>query len=255
MPEYLEFAQMLAAQAGTIMQSEREGRLRIQQKPDRTLVTHVDLAINDLAIDAIRQNFRGHRVKGEERSFGPVDAEHVWWVDPLDGTGNYIDGEDLEDLTYGFGIAKQYRGNLEVGLFLSPPKDELYTAAHGLGAYMNGSPIRVSNRAFQIGTPYDYSHWEGAEPDGRRLEQQLGAPLGHYSAIYQGCMVAAGKSAFSVFPGSTGHDIAPAAILVAEAGGKTTDVLGQEHNFNTGLQGAVFSNGVVHRQVLDILAA
>ena len=255
MSEYLEFAQLLAVQAGAIMQSEREGGLRIRQKPDRTLVTHVDLAINDLVIDAIRQNFRGHRINGEERSFGPVDAEHVWWVDPLDGTGNYVDGEDLEDLTYGFGIAKQYRGDLEAGLFFSPPKDELFTGAFGVGAYMNGAPIRVGNHAFQTGIPYDYSHWEGAEPDGWKLEQQLGVPLGHYSAIYQGCMVAAGKSAFSVFPGNTGHDIAPATILVTEAGGEVTDGIGRLHDFTSELQGAIFSNGVAHSHVLNALAA
>ena len=254
MSEYLAFGKELALQAGQIMQSEREGRLRVQRKPDRTLVTHVDIAIQDLAIEAIVARFPGHAIIGEERSYGPKNAEHIWRIDPLDGTGEYVEGEGHE-LTYGFGLAKQWGSELEVGLFFNPSKNELFTAARGLGSYLNEQRIHVSRQRFRPGIAYDYSYWEGAHPDARFLDDQLGQPLGHYSAIYQGCMVALGKSAFSIFPGATGHDIAPAAILVAEAGGQVSDVRGQPHNWRNELHGAVFSNGVTHPDVIQALAA
>ncbi len=253
MSEYLSFAEGLARQAGEIMQSERDQRLRIDQKPDRTFVTNVDYNINNLSIDEIAREFPGHRIIGEEGSYGPEDAEHVWHVDPLDGTGEYIEGGDPTKLTYGFGIAKRYRGQLEMGLFYNPSRDELFTAVRGLGARLNDSRIHVNQQVFERSMGYDYSYWDEALVDARFLDDRLGAPLGHYSAIYQGCMVASGASAFSVFPGHTAHDIAPASILVSEAGGRVTDVRGNPHDWGNILEGAIFSNTVVHDQVIDAL--
>lgn len=154
MSEYLEFGSSLAIRAGEIMQSERDGYLDIRQKPDKTLVTKVDLVIQDLAIDEIIRSFPGHAIIGEERTYGSPDAEHIWRIDPLDGTGEHIEGGDPESLSYGFGLAKQ-RGNvLEAGLFFNPSKGELYTAANGLGAFLNGQRIRVSQDAFKPGIAY-----------------------------------------------------------------------------------------------------
>lgn len=68
------------------MQAERDGYLDIQEKPDRTLVTKVDLAIQDLAIDEIVRNFPGHAILGEERVYGSPDAEHIWRIDPIEIT-------------------------------------------------------------------------------------------------------------------------------------------------------------------------
>lgn len=253
MSEYLLFAEGLAHQAGEIMQSERNQCLQIDQKPDRTFATNVDYSINDISIDEIIHAFPGHRIIGEERSHGPEDAEHVWHVDPLDGTGEYIEGGDPTKLTYGFGIAKRYRGQLEMGLFYNPSKDELFTAVQGLGAHLNGARIRVNQQVFEQGMSYDYSYWDEAPTDARFLDDKLGAPLDHYSAIYQGCMVANGTSAFSVFPGNTAHDIAPASILVREAGGRVTDIHGNSHNWGGVLGGAIFSNAIVHDQVVSVL--
>lgn len=250
MSEYLEFGKSLALQAGGIMQSERQGHLRIQRKPDKTLVTHVDLAIQDFVIDAIQHAFPGHTVIGEERSYGSKDASHIWHIDPLDGTGEYIEGEDPAALTYGFGLAKQYEGALEVGLFFNPSKNELYTAAHGRGAFLNGKRMHVGRQQFVPGIAYDYSYWQGAQPDPRILGSILGSPLNHHSAIYQSCMVALGESAFSVFPGNTAHDVAPGAILVAEAGGRVSDLRGASHDWRSEIYGAVFSNSICHQQVL-----
>ena len=253
MSEYLSFAEGLAHQAGEIMQSERNRRLQIDQKPDKTFATNVDYSINDLSIDEIINAFPGHRIIGEERSYGPEDAEHVWHVDPLDGTGEYIEGDDPTKLTYGFGIAKRYRDQLEMGLFYNPSKDELFTAVRGLGTHLNGARIHVNQQTFEPGMSYDYSYWDGAPTDARFLDEKLGPPLDHYSAIYQGCMVANGTSAFSVFPGNTAHDIAPASILVHEAGGRVTDIHGNSHNWGGVLEGAIFSNAIVHDQVVNVL--
>lgn len=250
--EYLAFGKSLALQAGEIMQSGRNGHLRIKYKPDGTRVTDIDLDIQDLAIEAIAHNFPGHAVRGEERSYGPRNAKHIWRIDPLDGTGQYIDGGDTNELTYGFGLAKQYRNEIEAGLFFNPSKNELYTAARGLGAYLNDERIYVNRQRFAPGIAYDFTHWESSLGDAHVFEGKLGPALNHYSAIYKSCMVARGISTFSVFLGDTAHDIAPGAILVSEAGGQVSDLYGQPHNWRGDTLGAIYSNGITHATVTEI---
>lgn len=253
--EFAEFAQELALQAGKIMQSERDSRLQIDVKPDRTLVTNVDLAINQLVIDAVVREFPGHGILGEELSYGSKESEYVWHVDPLDGTGEYIKSQEVELATYGFALALQRGDELEMGLFFNPSRDEMFVATKGLGVYLNGQRAGVSREKARSGMQYDYSAWEGASHDLTFLEDALGSPRGDYSASYQGCMVAVGASAFSAFPGSGSNDIAPAAILVAEAGGIVSDIHGKRHNFRGVLHGAVFSNAVAYSSVMQLLDA
>ncbi len=156
MSEYAEFAQALAVQVGEIMQSERDGRLLINRKPDRSLVTHVDLAINQLVIDTVVREFPGHSILGEELSYGSQDAEYLWHVDPLDGTGEYVECD--ADATYGFAVALQKGDALEMGLFFNPSRDETFVAMRALGTYLNGERIEVSREGVRFGMRYDYSH-------------------------------------------------------------------------------------------------
>lgn len=230
----------------------REQELHVERKPDGTLVTNIDYAVSDLTIDSLHRVFPSHRIKGEERSLNS-DSEEIWDFDPLDGTGEYVHGENALLLTCGFGIAKRKGNEIEVGLFYNPFRNEMYTAIRGLGAFLNDQRIQVNQTPFGPGIAYDYSSWDSAPVDTHKLESHLGPPLNHYSAIYQGCQVAAGNSAFSVFPGRTAHDIVPAAIIVSEAGGRVTDLDNRMHNWSVNLTGAVFSNGVVHDGVLNVL--
>lgn len=245
--EFLDFGTTLAEQAGYIMQEERAGPLHAVRKPNGTLVTRVERVIQDLAVEAILKTFPGHAVRAEEGkgSYGPRNAQHIWRIDPIDGSGEYVEGGDPDKVSYGFGLAKQFRDNVEAGVFFNPSRNELFTAARGLGAFLNGLPIHVNKQGFEPGMGYDYHYWEGAHVDARVFEDTLGPPLGYYSAIYQGCMVALGRSAFSVFPGSTLHDIAPAQIIVTEAEGEVTDAFGNPSTLRGKMCGAIFSNGLV----------
>src|SRR5262249_37031405 len=110
--------------------------------------------------------FPDHRFLGEEESVGkPIeslrpapDAPPTWVVDPLDGTVNYV--HDVPAYCVSIGL---YAGGRSVlGVILDPRQDELLTAAAGLGAFLNGQPIRVSTiptlRDGMVGTgfPADY---------------------------------------------------------------------------------------------------
>ena len=75
-------------------------------------------------------------------------------------------------------------------------------------------------------------------------------------SIVRACMcVANGDFNLAIFPG-TKHkncDIAAAKVIVEEAGGKVTDLFGNEQGYDTDINGAIISNGIVHNEVLDVI--
>jgi myo-inositol-1(or 4)-monophosphatase len=254
----LTFAINFAQTAGRYMVEARE-RALVSDKLDRTVVTDVDKAINRWLIEAVRARSDGRAsVIGEEESARIEGSEEEWVIDPVDGTGEYVD-QSLSDSerTSCVGIAKFERGRLQFSVVFNPFRDELFVADRGLGgAFLNGEPLNLRQTdagivPFAPGLPYDFSYWEGAAIDARSLEYVMDRPpIDSYSCIYQACMVAKGESAFSVFPGNTIHDIAPSALLVELSGGTVSGVDGQPLDWRN-LNGAVFSvNQDVHDGVI-----
>ena len=126
--------------------------VRVARKQANDFVTEVDRAAEDAIIESLLGTFPSHTVLGEES--GHVDAqgravegdprlgEHVWIVDPLDGTTNFI--HSLPQ--YAISIALMERGVITQGVIYDPNRDELFTASRGRGAFLNDRRIRVSKR-------------------------------------------------------------------------------------------------------------
>ena len=126
--------------------------VRVARKQANDFVTEVDRAAEDAIIESLLGTFPSHTVLGEE--YGHVDSqgrtvegdprlgEHVWIVDPLDGTTNFI--HSLPQ--YAISIALMERGVITQGVIYDPNRDELFTASRGRGAFLNDRRIRVSKR-------------------------------------------------------------------------------------------------------------
>jgi myo-inositol-1(or 4)-monophosphatase len=126
--------------------------VRVARKQANDFVTEVDRAAEDAIIESLLGTFPSHTVLGEES--GHVDAqgrpvegdprlgEHVWIVDPLDGTTNFIHGMPQ----YAVSIALMQKGVITQALVYDPARDELFTATRGSGAFLNDRRIRVSRR-------------------------------------------------------------------------------------------------------------
>ena len=119
-------------------------------KQDGTLVTQADREIETVLRERIEERFPGHVVLGEEQGLsgggvgvgvGVGSGSPRWVVDPIDGTNNFAWGIPI----FATLIALQVGGETEVGVVSAPALGERYDAAAGLGARMNGSPIRVSD--------------------------------------------------------------------------------------------------------------
>src|SRR5437588_9710739 len=144
--DYLEAACEAARRGATALEEWRH-RFQVREKGRYDLVTEADLASQQAVHDYLAGRFPDHAFLGEEDKTpsarpGP-DSPPTWIVDPLDGTTNYV--HDCPQYCVSIGL--EVNGELVVGAVYDPRQDEMFVAAKGLGAALNGQPLRTSPTA------------------------------------------------------------------------------------------------------------
>lgn len=250
--EYLEFAERLARKAGVIMLHYFDSSLDIRVKADKTIVTVADEEINRMVIAEVAKAYPDHSVSGEEESM-EKNSEYVWVCDPIDGTIPFSKGIPVSM----FSLALVRSGEAIVGVAYDPQTERLYSAAKGKGAFMNGQSMKVSSRKLERHSVVNMEWWPGAEFDIEPQLHELSLQTEAYvvkigCTVNAACLVASGRIEAAVFPGTVNKnmDIAAAKILIEEAGGKVTDLFGNEQRYDRSIKGAIMSNGVVHDELV-----
>jgi fructose-1,6-bisphosphatase/inositol monophosphatase family enzyme len=254
--EYLEFAREIACEAGKIMSSYFNKANISHYKSDNTIATKADEEINQLVIDKVRATYPEHGVYGEEDSFGR-ERSTLWICDPIDGPAMFARGIP----TSVFSLALVVDGEPIVGVVLDPWTDRLYTAIKGQGAYCNGERIKVNGIGLSDKKAVsNIDIWPEAEifSEMSRLLDDLNKKtymVGIGSCINACMQVARGSFVAQVFSGTKGKnvDIAAAKVIVEEAGGKVTDIYGNDQRYDKDIKGAIITNGVTHDGVIDMI--
>jgi len=253
--EYLEFAKELAYEAGKIMRKYFDQELtESRYKLDDTIVTVADEEINQLVIERVRETYPEHGVWGEEDSFNE-GANQLWVCDPIDGTAMFARGIPMAM----FSLAYVVEGEPLVGVAYDPFIDRLYSATKGGGAFMNNKPIHVNE--YKIGDKQEVSNfdfWPEAELKLGRMMDAMNNKSSDFvgvGSVVQACMqVARGAFVSEIFAGTKGKnvDIAAVKVIVEEAGGRVTNILGEDQRYDRDIYGAIVSNGVVHDGIVEI---
>jgi myo-inositol-1(or 4)-monophosphatase len=191
--------------------------------------------------------------EGATKARPPLDAPPTWIVDPLDGTTNYV--HDIP--AYCVSVGLLVNGELVVGAIFDPRQSELFAAAKGRGATLNGAPIHTSPTR----TLNEAVLATGFPPDLRGHERTL-AWWRHFSFLARSlrrtgstalnlAYVAAGR--LDGYWGFDNHawDVAAGVVLVREAGGMATRVDGE--SFDPFAPDALASNGLLHPAFLTEL--
>lgn len=251
--EYLIFAKEIAYEAGKIMKKYFSEDNGANYKYDQTIVTKADTEINNLLIQKVKEKYPTHSVDGEEEQFGKSD--YVWVCDPVDGTAMYARHIPVAV----FSLALVIDGISTVGVVYDPFTDNLYSAIKGEGAYKNGEKINVNDiKLDDMRSVSNLDMWPEAEYNIYDSIKELGKKTYFVGlgSVIRACMcVANGDFNLAIFPG-TKHkncDIAAAKVIVEEAGGKVTDLFGNEQRYDCSINGAVISNSVVHSEVIDAI--
>lgn len=250
----LQFAITVAREAGEIMRTYFHSQDKgTETKQDNSPVTLADTAINQLLIDRVRETFPEHGVLGEEQSY-QADRNELWVCDPIDGTVGFILGVP----TAMFSLAYVVDGVPQVAVIYEPLLDKLFTATKGTGAYLNNEPVQVNDRASLNGASI------GITASARQMLQREkfctamlddGARLLTIPGnVFKGALVAQGRLDAYIFPGLSAHDIAAEKLIIEEAGGKVTDIDGNEQRYDQPIRGAIISNGKLHDVLVKHLA-
>lgn len=248
-----DVAAAAARAGGAVLRDTERATLDITLKDGRAdLTTSADAASQEAAVAAIRDVFADHTVVGEEGVVPGSDTEHVWYVDGLDGTGNFAAGLPWYCVSVGMRSADA----AVAGAVYDPVHDELFAAGTGLGATVNGRPLRVGGPdtldravvAFQIQTSdADRIHRFTRELDALmqacRGVRVMGAPALLLSHIAAGHLTAYIERSMPPW------DITAGQVLLTEAGGMITDLGGIVID-TPEITDVVASNGRIHADLL-----
>jgi myo-inositol-1(or 4)-monophosphatase len=249
----------LAVAAGAILR-EGYGRAHTPERKGRIdLVTEYDRRSERLVLDGIRRRFPGHAILAEEsgaHAGGPAEGAGGvrWVVDPLDGTTNFTHNYPF----FCVSIGAESGGRLAAGAVYDPVREELFAAAAGHGATLNGRPIRVSDVArvedalLVTGFPYDVRERpERSLPAFAAFLVRAQAIRRDGSAALNLCYLACGR--FDGFWESSlsPWDMAAGTLLVSEAGGRVTRYGGGE--FRLDGREILASNGRIHEEMQTVL--
>ena len=251
---HMETAHDLAKKAGVIMRKNFTSHMKKEGKHDNTPVTETDLAINDLVLKEIKKRYPDHSILSEEGSDHDESHEYVWMCDPVDGTHNFSHG--LPTATFALALMRDNQPIL--GVILDPFEDRMYWAEKGTGAFLNGKPMRVSSDSSIKKTLIGVGKTRSVKnlfPVMDEMYQRGVSMITGLSIHYLSSLVACGEFSASIFGGVSPHDMTPAKIIIEEAGGRVTDMYGNTPSrYDREMPGQLCSNGLVHDELLSILA-
>ena len=226
-------------------------------KPDRTFVTEADRAIERLIRARILAAYPDHGLVGEEYGVEAGGARVRWYIDPIDGTHNYIRGVPL----FGTLLAVEVDGELQVGVLSAPALGERWHAARGLGAWTIGRDgASRALRTSSVTVLGDAQLLYGS----RRENVESGLMPGFDATIAASwrdrgfgdfwgyALVAEGAAEAMIESGMHAWDVAAPLVLIEEAGGRVTDVTGAR---TIEAPSFVGSNGHLHDELLRRLTS
>jgi histidinol-phosphatase len=250
-PDDLDLAHLLADVADQItLDRYRATDLRVETKPDRTLVTEADQAVERALRDRLAQARPDDTVIGEEYGADSRSAHRSWIIDPIDGTNSYLRGM----ATWSTLIALSVGGEVELGVVSMPALSRRWWARRGHGAFADGRPIHVSSVATLSDAQLTWSGVEDWDAVGRtdailELARQCWRSRGIGDA-WQYMLVAEGAAELAMDPEASIWDFAALQVIIEEAGGRFTDLSGARRP--DGGSG-IASNGLVHDAALAIV--
>ncbi|MCC6660676.1 MAG: hypothetical protein IT437_07290 [Phycisphaerales bacterium] len=255
----LDAAVALAKEAGRgtldLFHSQAFG---VDCKPDGSEVTDADRGAEQLLRRRIEERFPGDGVLGEEFGGSQGRTGFRWVLDPIDGTASFVRGVPL----YGTLVAVQRRAaegwESAAGVIFMPALNEIVFAAEGHGAWhapsggaeraarVSATPVLAE--ALAITTSHEYLRRVGAEAAWAAICTRVKRTRG-WSDCYAHLLVSTGRADLSLEPSLHLWDIAPAWIIVREAGGRVTDWRGGEGWDRQ----ALVTNGVLHDEAVGVL--
>lgn len=233
----------------------RAVEMRVERKRDGSAVTQADRSVEEMARAKVAASGLALDVLGEEMGGGDLEVANAAGrarliIDPIDGTEEFSRGIP----TFGTLLGIEHKGEVVAGMVSAPALGTRWSAYRGEGAFRNGQKIHVSNVA-KLSDSMIFTTGTGAKKNAedrarlRRLADAAknGRAIGGF---WQHMLVAEGAIEAAVDWTSMPWDLAPLGLIVEEAGGKSTNLLGERTIYGGKF---VSTNGKIHDEVLQLL--
>ncbi len=255
---WLEVAQAACDEADGIARNHFRRDLEVQAKPDRTFVTQADTQIETRIRERLLDAFPDHGLVGEEFGTQGADAPVRWYIDPIDGTHNFMRGVPI----FGTLLAVERDGELQAAVLSAPALGERWWAHRGGGAWAGAAAggtratrrIQVSRVGELADAQVLYGGGTGIRASGlapgfdallRSVWRERG-----FGDFWGYALVAEGAGEAMVEVGLNAYDAAAPFLLVEEAGGRVTDLEGRR-SIDSG--SFLATNGHLHDDIRDRL--
>jgi len=251
----LSYLENIARQAGAILRSGYDTEHQVGYKGVIDLVTEVDHQSEKFLLGEVQKDFPDHHIFSEESGIIQGNDEHIWYIDPLDGTVNYAHHIPI----FCVSIAYAFHSDLTLGAVYDPMRDEMFLAERGKGSHLNGRSLHVSSatelqRSLLV-TGFPYNAWDTPQDNFAnfvkfgKLTQGV-RRLG--SAALDLCYVAAGRFDGFWEMSLNPWDVAAGALISEEAGARVTNVNGGT-DYISQPQSVIAATPDIHTHILEKL--
>jgi myo-inositol-1(or 4)-monophosphatase len=257
-----EVAVRAARKGGEVARARLGSPGYLKWKGHRDVVSEATLEVQEAINSTLLAGFPGAAILAEEGPDDaalPLDAEHLWIVDPICGSLNFAQGIPY----YAISIALRTAGNISVGVVYDPSNDEMFEATSETQATLNGKRIVVQQLSegseawsvAMVGTDWPHSgeRREQARTIADLMMNQIGELCVMGSPALGLCNVAAGRYHAYWHLDLKIWDIAAASLILQRAGGILTDALGNTWLYSDG--GYISTNAVIHGWALQCIRA
>ncbi|WP_166831525.1 inositol monophosphatase family protein [Thalassoroseus pseudoceratinae] len=256
----MEIAKRAARAGGDVARHYYNAGVEMESKAGEgtyNLVSRADREAERAIVEVIREAFPSHKVLGEEENeVADLSTEHLWIVDPIDGTNNFAHHMPH----FAVSIAYWHHGRPACGVVYNPIRDDWFEAIRGQGATANGEPAHVGEQSkldeVFVGLGFYYDR-------GAMMEATLDAMREFFGAHVHGirrfgtasldlCFVGTGAYAAYFEYELSPWDFAAGQLFVEEAGGTVTTARGEP--LPLGKSSLLASNTKLHDAALQIVA-
>ena len=249
-PAVINIFEKAAKKAGKILTRDygELENLQINSKSIGDFVTNADVNVEKSILETLKYYYPQYSYITEESGEIKGD-ENTIVIDPIDGTSNFIHGIPFVSIV----ISKMIDGEITDGIIYNPILNEFFWSSKGKGAWCNNKRLRVSNRKILseciIGTgiPFGKRIYKNYLLEIDEISKSTAGIRRLGSAALDMAYVAAGRLDAFWENDLNLWDISSGVLMVEEAGGKLTTILGEKWNVNC--RDIIASNKVIHEEL------
>lgn len=254
--KFLTVAKKASLEAGKIISQYfgQAGKLTIKNNDASDFATKADVEAERIIVKILSNHFPSHNILAEEGSGIKKGSEYTWAIDPIDGTISYVAG--IPNFTVSIGLLKN---NLPIlGVIYHVTAKDLYYAEKNKGTFLNDQKISVNHKdeLAKSVLSFDFGHKNSRQEKFNTYISPLLNKVGYVYSLGSGALELAYTSCGileALIQTGGVWDVLAGTVIVREAGGKVTDLEGEEIDWTKDQITIIASNGLIHNQIVEAL--